>query len=84
MLFAASGDLEPSRDHPHVPGPSLWPIGLALGIVVLLVGFAMAPWLVALGGIIIGLFGILWIRDLATERGLDEAPAVEAEAPAAR
>jgi Rieske Fe-S protein len=53
-----------------------------LGIVVLLVGFAMAPWLVALGGVIIGLFGILWVRDLAAERGLGEAPALEAEPPA--
>ena len=24
-------DLEPSREHPHVPGPSLWPVGFALG-----------------------------------------------------
>ena len=31
--------LEPSHDeHPHVPGPSLWPVGFALGVVVLLVG----------------------------------------------
>ena len=86
-------DLEPSRQDSHVPGPSLWPVGLALGIVVLLVGFAMAWWVVAVGVVVVFVFGLLWARDIAAEKGLreetaqpepadgDGAPAVEA-APA--
>ena len=72
-------DLEPSREHPRVPGPSLWPVGLALGIVVILVGFAMAWWIVALGVVIFLVFGILWGRDIAREQGLD-AETAEPEA----
>ena len=68
-------DLEPSREHPRVPGPSLWPVGLALGIVVLLVGFAMSWWIVGLGAVLVVAFGALWVRDIAGARGLDEAPA---------
>jgi Rieske Fe-S protein len=74
-------DLEPSREHPHVPGPSLWPVGLALGVVVLLVGFVVSPWVVGLGALVAILFGSLWARDLARARGLAVAPEVEAERP---
>ena len=41
--------MDPSHDHPHVPGPSLWPVGLALGAVVLLVGFVVS-WTLTAGG----------------------------------
>src|SRR3954471_1650154 len=74
-------DLEPSRDHPRVPGPSLWPVGLALGIVVLLVGLVMAWWVVALGVVIVFVFALLWTRDIAQEQGL-AAETPEPEAPA--
>src|SRR5262245_31045399 len=72
-------DLEPSRQDPRVPGPSLWPIGLALGIVVLLVGFVMAWWIVAVGVVIIFVFALLWARDIAEERGLAAAAEPAAE-----
>jgi quinol---cytochrome c reductase iron-sulfur subunit, bacillus type len=71
--------LEPSREHPRVPGPSLWPVGLALGIVVLLVGFAMSAWIVSLGALLVVLFGFFWVRELAGERGLAEEPELEPE-----
>src|SRR5262245_14826928 len=72
-------DLEPSREDPRVPGPSLWPVGLALGIVVVLVGFAMVWWVVAIGVVLVFVFALLWVRDIAAEQGLDKA----AEAPPA-
>ena len=37
---------QPHDEHPHVPGPSLWPVGFAVGIVVLLVGLIVS-WYVA-------------------------------------
>ena len=55
----------PSHDeHPHVPGPSLWPVGFAVGVVVLLVGLIVSWYIAALGAILALVFGFLWVRDL--------------------
>jgi len=48
VIFVAS-DLDPSREHQHAPGPSLWPVGFAVGVVVLLVGFVVSWAIVAIG-----------------------------------
>jgi Rieske Fe-S protein len=72
-------DVEPRPDHPHVPGPSLWPVGFALGIAALLVGLVVSWVIVAAGAAIAVIFGFLWVRDLSRGRGLTEAPAVEPE-----
>jgi Rieske Fe-S protein len=71
--------LEPSREHPHVPGPSLWPVGFAVGVVALLVGIVVNWVLVGIGGVIAAAFGFLWARDVARGRGLTETPEVEPE-----
>jgi Rieske Fe-S protein len=71
--------LEPSRQQPHVPGPSLWPVGFALGVVALLVGVVVNWAIVIAGAVIAVIFAFLWIRDLAHGHGLTEAPAVEPE-----
>jgi len=72
-------DLEPHSEHPHVPGPSLWPAGFAVGVVALLVGLVVNWVIVGVGAFIAVCFGFLWVRDLARGRGLTEAPAVEPE-----
>ena len=62
----------PSHDeHPHVPGPSLWPVGFAVGIVVLLVGLIVSWYVAALGAILALVFGFLWVRDLTAGTQLD-------------
>jgi len=71
--------LEPNRDHPHVPGPSLWPVGFAVGIVVLLVGLIVGWPIVLLGAVLAVGFGFLWVRDLATDTDLTHVPEVEPE-----
>jgi Rieske Fe-S protein len=49
---------------PDVPPPSLWPVGFAIGIAVLLVGLVISPLVVApIGGVIALVFGFLWVRD---------------------
>jgi Rieske Fe-S protein len=74
--------LQPSHDdHPHVPGPSLWPVGFALGVVVLLVGLIISWYIAGLGAVIALVFAFLWIRDLAAGSHLAEAPEVPPEAP---
>jgi quinol---cytochrome c reductase iron-sulfur subunit, bacillus type len=71
-----------SDSTPHVPPPSLWPIGFAIGIVLVLVGLVIGSWAtVAVGAVLTVAFGFVWLRDLAT--GHDAAlPAEEEPAPA--
>ncbi len=76
--------MEPSREHPHVPGPSLWPVGFAVGVVVLLVGVVVSWPIVVLGGLITAAFVFLWVRDLVRGTDLTEAPEVEPETRPAR
>ncbi len=71
VIFVAS-DLDPSRENQHVPGPSLWPVGLAVGVVVLLVGFVVSATVVVIGGLITLVFAFLWARDLTRGAKLHE------------
>ena len=69
----------------HLPAPTIWPIGFAIGLAVLLVGLVVSWPAVAVGGALVLIFGILWVRDLS--RGQPEAeppspPAKAAVAPA--
>ena len=61
--------MEPRHDH-HQPGPSLWPVGFAVGIAAALVGLIIS-WVVAgIGAAVAIVFGFLWVRDLAAGHGL--------------
>ena len=56
------------HDEPHLPAPTLWPIGFAIGIVVALVGLIINPILITTIGVGIAIvFGILWARDATAE-----------------
>ena len=69
---------ENGHDTPHSPGPSLWPIGFAVGIACLLLGLILSWTVFALGAGLAILFGLLWARDVT--RGVrGEVPEVEAE-----
>lgn len=62
----SSGDLH--DDEPHVPPPSLWPLGFAIGIAVLLVGLVVDLTVIApIGGGIAIIFLFLWARDATSE-----------------
>src|SRR2546421_3156773 len=62
-------------EDPHVPSPSLWPIGFAVGIAVLLVGLIVNPlWISTIGGAIALVFGFFWAREATA--GLRGAPVV--------
>ena len=70
---------EPHDDHPHVPGPSLWPVGFAVGVVVLLVGLVISWWVAGVGALIALAFAFLWVRDLTAGTALAHAPDVAPE-----
>jgi Rieske Fe-S protein len=66
-------------DRPHLPGPSLYPVGFAAGIACVLVGLIVNPKLVAsIGGAIAIVFGFLWARD-ATKEYRGEPEPIEPE-----
>jgi Rieske Fe-S protein len=56
------------EDRPHVPPPSLWPVGFAIGIACILVGLIVNPIVVIpIGVLITAIFAFLWIRDASAE-----------------
>ena len=69
--------IEPSNDN-HAPGPSLWPIGFAVGIACLLLGLVLSWVVAAVGAVLAVVFGLLWARDVTRDvRG--EIPTIEPE-----
>jgi Rieske Fe-S protein len=75
--------VEPHGERPHVPGPSLWPIGFAVGIACVLVGLVVSWPVAAVGAAIALVFGFLWIRDVTGDyRGETHEIAESEPAPA--
>lgn len=67
---------------PHGPAPSLWPLGFAVGLTVVLVGLVIGSWsAVAVGAVLMVGFGFVWVRDAVT--GGESPAVVGAPAPAA-
>jgi hypothetical protein len=67
-----------SNNTPHAPGPSLWPIGFAIGIACLLLGLVLSWIIAAIGGVLAIAFGILWAREV-THDVRDEVPHIDPE-----
>ena len=77
-------DPEQGQHKPEVPGPSVWPIGVAIGIACLLVGLVVSWWIVAIGGGIAIVFGFLWLSDLSghsVAKRPEKAPAPPPKGP---
>jgi Rieske Fe-S protein len=66
------------HDQPHLPVPSIWPIGFAIGIACILLGLVVSLLVAVIGGAIALVFGFLWIRDV-TRPVRTPAPPVEPE-----
>jgi menaquinol-cytochrome c reductase iron-sulfur subunit len=65
-------------DKPHLPSPSIWPVGFAVGIACTLAGLVVSRPAAIAGAVIAIVFGALWARD-AMRAG--KTPAVEGDAP---
>jgi Rieske Fe-S protein len=61
--------VEPEHgSRPHLPAPTLYPIGFAAGIATILVGLIVNPKVIApIGGAIAVVFAFLWVRDATAE-----------------
>jgi hypothetical protein len=57
----------PAGEEIHLPGPSLQPLLLTVGITAALVGVTTALWLVIAGGILTLATLVLWIRGARQE-----------------
>ena len=78
--------MEPQQGQgkPHLPPPSLWPIGFAIGVVCILVGLVVSWPAAAVGAGLTVLFGFLWVRDVTAasrRRDLATEPAAAEGAP---
>ena len=71
--------MQPPEDHPHVPGPSLWPVGFAVGVVVFMVGLVVSWSVTGLGAVVALAFAFLWVRDLTSGTALTHTPEIEPE-----
>jgi Rieske Fe-S protein len=67
------------HQHHDLPGPSLWPVGIAVGIATLLVGLIVTTVVAVVGGILIVLFGALWVNELVSGRDLAKESTPEAD-----
>ena len=60
-------DAPPVGEEIHLPGPSLQPLLLTVGVTAALIGVTTAIWLVIAGGILALSTLALWIRDARRE-----------------
>jgi menaquinol-cytochrome c reductase iron-sulfur subunit len=75
------------NDTHDLPGPSLWPIGFAIGVACVLVGLVISVPVLVVGALVALVFGFLWVRDLfvshpvtAAASGLPDVAPVATEA----
>jgi menaquinol-cytochrome c reductase iron-sulfur subunit len=52
------------NETPHLPPPSVWPIGFAVGVACLLVGLVVSTIVAVVGAVIAAAFAFLWVRDV--------------------
>ncbi len=71
-------------DNSHTPGPSIWPVGFAVGIACILAGLVVSRPAAIVGVVIAVVFGALWARDaMRAGRQAEEAAALPTVATAA-
>lgn len=56
------------HERPHLPAPTIGPVGFALGVVVALVGLIVNPlWISTIGAALAVIFGFVWAREATAE-----------------
>ena len=56
------------HDEPHLPAPTIGPVGFAVGVVVVLVGLIVNPlWISTIGAAIAVIFAFVWAREATAE-----------------
>jgi quinol---cytochrome c reductase iron-sulfur subunit, bacillus type len=65
-LERPGGSPEQGESEPHLPSPTIYPIGFAFGLALVLVGLIVSWPVVAAGAAIALVFGFLWVRDVTS------------------
>jgi len=83
------------HEKPHLPAPTVGPVGFAIGVVVILVGLIVNPlWISTIGAVLAVIFAFVWAREATAElrgshvaaepelreAGIGDAPATAGEA----
>ena len=63
------------HDTHDLPGPSLWPIGFAIGVACVLIGLVISIPVLIVGAVVALVFGFLWVRDLFVSHPVTAAAA---------
>jgi Rieske Fe-S protein len=72
------------NETPHLPPPTVWPLGFAVGIACILTGLVVSTVVAVVGAVIAVIFAFLWIRDLTRPVRVPPPVAVEPEARTTR
>jgi Rieske Fe-S protein len=73
------GEGPEEHGEPHLPAPTIWPVGFAVGVALVLLGLVVSWPVAAAGAVLTLVFAFLWIRHATREyRGL---PTEEEEEP---
>ena len=59
----------PAGEEIHLPGPSLLPFACAVAITLIVIGTTLGWWLSIVGGVVLVLVLIRWIRDVRRDIG---------------
>ena len=72
MTEPQNNDTPPVGEEIHLPGPSLLPLAVAVGLTLMVVGLTIGWWMSIIGLILFLTSTGIWIRD--TRRDMDDLP----------
>ena len=67
-----SASAPPSSEEIHLPGPTILPPVAAIAITLIVIGTTLGWWLSIVGGVVLVIVAVRWIRD--TRRDIGELP----------
>jgi hypothetical protein len=62
----------PASEEVHLPGPTILPLIAAIAITLIVIGTTLGWWLSIVGGVVLVIVAVRWIRD--TRRDIGELP----------
>ncbi len=65
-------NVPPAGEDIHLPGPSILPLAMAIGITLTIIGLTISFWFIIVGIIMFLVTLVMWVRD--TRRDIDELP----------
>ncbi|HLI59575.1 MAG TPA: hypothetical protein VKV21_07890 [Solirubrobacteraceae bacterium] len=65
-------NVPPAGEDIHIPGPTVLPLLVAIGITCMVIGLTLSWWFSIFGAVLFVICAGIWIRD--TRRDIDELP----------